>query len=129
MNPEHPDWEILKAQTQSSYVGIGCGPGWDELIMMTHYSLYALDPGYRISQIKEKFGGLRYYFSTSEGLDEATRERMWKIEGLAGRLSESVCEECGAYGRPSNPSRSWIKTLCEDCLVEAQERRRAQWSE
>ena len=37
---------------------------WYDTIVMAHTRLTAIDPDYRIVQIKEKFGGLRYYFHT-----------------------------------------------------------------
>ena len=37
---------------------------WLEIIFDAHKKMLAIDPSYEISQIKEKFGGLRYYFDT-----------------------------------------------------------------
>lgn len=37
---------------------------WWPAINRCHEALVAIDPDYRINQIKEKFGGLRYYYST-----------------------------------------------------------------
>lgn len=55
-------------------------------------------------QVKEKFGGLRFYY---EGGDDV-------IDGMV-RMAESwainSCEECGIPGTQN--SRGWIKTLCE----------------
>jgi hypothetical protein len=60
----------------------------------------------KFDQIKEKFGGLRVYFS---GGDEY-------IEGLvsmAESFSYQICEECGEKGKPNKGG--WISTLCENC--------------
>jgi hypothetical protein len=58
----------------------------------------------RVAQIKEKFGGLRFYY---DGGDE-------HISGMV-RMAESwasnVCEECGNPGK--SRSGGWIKTLCD----------------
>jgi hypothetical protein len=71
------------------------------------------DPSYvcnynpvKFDQIKEKFGGLRIYFS---GGDEY-------IEGLvsmAESFSYKICEVCGERGKPN--TKGWIHTLCEKC--------------
>lgn len=57
-----------------------------------------------VHQIKEKFGGLRFYY---EGGDNA-------IHGMV-RMAESwasnTCEVCGDKG--TSRSGGWIKTLCE----------------
>ena len=60
----------------------------------------------KFDQIKEKYGGLRVYFS---GGDEY-------VEGLvsmAENFSYHVCEVCGQKGNPNKGG--WITTLCEDC--------------
>lgn len=63
----------------------------------------------RFDQIKEKYGGLRIYFS---GGDEY-------IEGLvsmAESFSYQVCERCGQKGKPNEGG--WISTLCDKCRNE-----------
>lgn len=57
-----------------------------------------------VEQIKEKFGGLRFYY---QGGDD-------KIDGMV-RMAEAwadhSCEECGAPG--TRRSGGWIRTLCD----------------
>lgn len=60
----------------------------------------------RFDQTKQKFGGLRIYYS---GGDEY-------VEGLvamAESISYCVCEYCGNKGKPNK--EGWITTLCENC--------------
>jgi hypothetical protein len=68
-----------------------------------------------VEQIKEKFGGLRFYYT---GGDE-------KIQGMV-RMAEAwadrSCEECGAPGKTREGG--WIKTLCDRHELERQERRK-----
>lgn len=52
---------------------------WYDIVIEAGNRLKEVDPDYTIIQIKEKFGGLRYYYGTSEGLSEAHRERMKEI--------------------------------------------------
>jgi hypothetical protein len=61
------------------------------------------------SQVKEKFGTLRFYM-TSEN------EEMSKAIGEAERESARTCETCGAEGMPRD--MGWITVLCSKCLVE-----------
>ena len=37
---------------------------WRQLILKLHEQLVQLDPEYEIVQVKEKFGSLRYYYSS-----------------------------------------------------------------
>ena len=66
-----------------------------------------------VNQIKEKFGGLRFYYS---GGDDA-------IDGMV-RMAESwaahSCETCGASGERRDGG--WIRTLCDTHETERKER-------
>lgn len=70
-----------------------------------------LDPDsyFHVDQIKEKFGGLRFYWSgwcsdeMSELIDQAESD------------SEKICEGCGQPGRIRNNGSRWIQTLCDSC--------------
>lgn len=58
-----------------------------------------------VEQIKEKFGGLRFYYT---GGDE-------KIDGMvdmATSWAEHTCEECGSPG-VNRAIRGWLTTLCD----------------
>lgn len=66
-----------------------------------------------VEQIKEKFGGLRFYIN---GGDD-------KIDGMV-RMAESwaskTCEVCGKPGKIR--AGGWIKTLCDEHEVDRQRR-------
>lgn len=49
---------------------IGCGSGWYALIVELDEQLCALLPNYAIHQVKEKFGGLRYYWEAGEDVHD-----------------------------------------------------------
>jgi hypothetical protein len=55
---------------------------WFFIISFTHDRLKALVPGYNIAQIKDKFGGLRYYYDKGDCPDdvwEAKREAVQRV--------------------------------------------------
>jgi hypothetical protein len=58
-----------------------------------------------VVQVKEKFGGLRYY--TSQHTEE-----IGKLIDLFERLSYQTCEVCGNLGQARGGG--WIKTLCDE---------------
>lgn len=70
-----------------------------------------------VQQIKEKFGGLRFYY---QGGDEHIHGMVRMAEIWAGYS----CEECGAPGE--RRSGGWIRTLCNKHEVERQEMLRQQ---
>ena len=106
--------------------GFAVGPGWWPIIEslcgnIQHYLNYKNKESevvaqVVVTQIKEKFGGLRFYYN---GGDDT-------IDGMV-RMAESwasnACEECGAPGQSRRGS--WIKTLCN----EHDEQRQAQYKE
>ena len=64
-----------------------------------------------VTQIKEKFGGLRFYY---DGGDD-------KIDGMvrmAEEWADHTCEQCGNPGKQRHGG--WIKTLCDDHELERQ---------
>lgn len=65
-----------------------------------------------VRQIKEKFGGLRFYY---DGGDDMVDGMVRMAESWAAR----ACEECGAPGK--SRSGGWIRTLCDEHEAQRQE--------
>ncbi|MFD9826391.1 hypothetical protein ACFWXB_02845 [Tsukamurella tyrosinosolvens] len=91
-----------------AYPALDIGPGWYPIIVALDRALSAIDPDYQLVQVKEKFGGLRYYVEfepdrARSGFDALIRE--------AELRSERTCEVCGAEGGPAHRG-SWVRTLC-----------------
>lgn len=70
-------------------------------------------PDVTIRQIKEKFGGLRFYY---DGGDDMVDGMVRMAESWAARS----CEECGKPGK--SRSGGWIRTLCDEHEAEHQQR-------
>lgn len=66
-----------------------------------------------VRQIKEKFGGLRFYY---DGGDEHIAGMVSMAESWAAR----TCETCGNKGKQR--SGGWIRTLCDEHEAEYQAR-------
>jgi hypothetical protein len=82
---------------EDKYLFASCGNGWKEIIRNTDEKLKYIDPEYKIAQIKEKFGGLRYYFDVSfESYDDVRREIMDDVVRAAEHEASRTCELCGA---------------------------------
>ena len=94
--------------------GSGIGEGWMELVTQLDKDVAQLDPDYVIDQVKEKFGGLRYYITISEGVDQETREKIWNTIHEAEEKSFDICDICGEAGKRVNVGGAgWIATRCE----------------
>jgi hypothetical protein len=97
---------------------VECGPGWYQLIIDCDLELGAIDPLYQVLQIKEEFGTLRYYFSTSDGR-EHLRKKMNEVVAVYEYVSSHKCELCGDMGAKMHKnSYGWMKTVCESCKAE-----------
>ncbi len=92
--------------------GFDCNNGWFDLIWSLCEDLEILVKkenikNFEVVQVKEKFGGLRFY------VDYGTDAIHKRIQ-LAETISYTVCEGCGKPGSLDR-SKLWVKTLCEKC--------------
>lgn len=104
--------EALKSKIDPNYGQyISVDEGWYQIVVDCDKELTAIDPNYRIFQIKEKFGGLRYYFQPSQSDTlEAMNEVVSKYEEMASR----TCEATGMPGVLMKSSTGRVKTLSPD---------------
>lgn len=90
--------------------------GWYPLVVATDARLARLDPHYRVHQIKEKFGTLRYYFQpSSDEPDPDVLDAMDAITDDAEHASVITCERCGLPGILHQSPGIRVKTLCASC--------------
>lgn len=101
--------------------GFECGDGWFEII--DRLSLQIETECMRLSvqqnipeeslpiavQVKEKFGGLRFYMS-------GTTDAMDALIAKAYEEAKRTCEQCGAPGNLRD--NGWMMTLCDSCQRE-----------
>ena len=58
-------WVKTEDESNDEYLdSIPSDDPWRQLILDTHDRLLHLDPDYEITQLKEKFGSLTYYFNS-----------------------------------------------------------------
>jgi hypothetical protein len=108
------------------YGGFACGEGWWPILEKLCSNIdwknkqSEVVPQVTVAQIKEKFGGLRFYY---DGGDE-------NINGMvrmAETWADASCEECGAPGK--SRQGGWIKTLCDHHEAERQQRMKERFAE
>ena len=75
--------------------GIFCDKGWWPLIADLHAEIVNIDPDYSIYQVKEKFGGLRYYTAPSNPL---LSEKIGAVVSKYEAIAAKTCEATGASG-------------------------------
>lgn len=102
-------------QESAMAAGITTGDGWFWLI---HHLCRALQectdkdgsPQVVAFQVKEKFGGLKFYINNGSGSNE-----QYSLIHFTESLSYSVCEECGSMADISLRKGGWIRALCDTC--------------
>jgi len=92
-----------------------CGNGWFPLIKELIVDLIELGWDKQICQVKEKFGGLRFYIN--EGSDE-----IYKRITSAEDDSYKICEVTGDVGK-LRTDIGWYRTLCEDEYLKIKNKR------
>lgn len=90
---------------------VGCGTGWNRLLLALDADLARLDPTYRIVHVKHSFGHLRFRTTAvPEDVAEAFQERIREAESASVR----VCEMCGQPGvRTRCAEHHGVDTECQ----------------
>ena len=106
-----------------AYGGFAVDKGWWPILQalcsnIQHYLNWKnreseVVPQVVVTQIKEKFGGLRFYYDGGD-------DRVQGMVSMAESWADKSCEECGAPG--TSGGKGWIKTLCPTHRAEADAR-------
>lgn len=80
-----------------------------------HEKLIAVNPDIAYAQVKEKYGSLRVYLSKHSPETD-------KLIRAAERKSLRTCESCGRRGSLHRSERGWLRTLCESCAGEHEQK-------
>lgn len=86
-----------------NYIDHGYPKGWDSLV--TPIIEKCEEKGLTIMQIKEKYGGLRFYYAPLDDEVDA-------MVDAAEEQSQRTCEVCGEHGMLRDGG--WLQTLCDE---------------
>jgi hypothetical protein len=99
---------------EGKYGGFAVGKGWYPIIERLSSSIQQhiefankkeeVCPQVVVMQVKEKFGGLRFYY---EGGDDYVHG----LVSMAESWADIACEVCGGIGK--RRSGGWVRTLCD----------------
>jgi hypothetical protein len=105
-------WGFVNKPAAREEVLAQVGPGWRDILTRLLKDLELLNWDGTIFQVKEKFGGLRFYIG---GGNDAIFMRIKQAEAESYRF----CEYCGEPGKLYRSG--WWRTLC---MVHAKEQNR-----
>lgn len=123
MNEDHVFEEQFKSKYPKLFKNLRyleVSTGWYDLIHKVSSRIeqvnqgYSGDDGIFASQIKTKFGGLRYYIS-SENVSRSDVELVNAFIAEAESISYSICEGCG--GDVDQKIASRYASLCSKCSI------------
>lgn len=113
-----PKWFDVNGDIRRTLMpfGFAHNDGWFNLLWQLCLDIEPLigDAPFEVLQVKEKFGGLRFYTAGGGENWNAIQDRIHKAESD----SFETCEECGAKG-VLHTTGYWVKTLCEPCGVKS----------
>jgi len=115
-----PDLEqkifALKPEWFKNLYSVECGDGWFDLIYVLVEKLIHLaseEPmgfvDFSVAQIKEKFGGLRFYVNYGESYESVLKRITTLIEATE-HIAWKTCELCGKQARLR--TIGYVQTLC-----------------
>lgn len=94
-------------QTQDWSRSLDIGDGWIDLVSDLVDKLLDTGIEFSVLQIKEKFGGLRFYISS-------LKDPHSKLSDIISTYEKQSYETCEVCGEPGTPRKGyWIKTLCD----------------
>ena len=103
-------------QTNPYKYRIEVGDGWFKIIYELVHGIKVNDSKKgdwvtKVTQIKEKFGGLRFYVT-------GTSDKNWALIRNAEQKSYGVCEESGSEVEVGTWTNGWVKTMCRQLALQ-----------
>jgi hypothetical protein len=101
---------ILRRIPEGYHRSIGCAKGWYGLITELERELATLDPDFKVLEVTERYGTLRWDFDCAPAVYAA----MASLVDEAETASERTCEKCGRAAVLMDRG-GWYTTLCPSC--------------
>jgi len=102
------------------YCGFNLPRGWNTVVWKLCDRLESLgceEPDvFQVAQVKEKFGGLRFYYGFDKEVDNETRASARTYVEFSESMSFYVCQTCGTTIDVCFTSdNAWYNTRCTPC--------------
>lgn len=114
------DFPNLYQNFNSLKIHFECMDGWFSIIYELSEKISKLDPECVALQVKEKFGGLRFYTSP-------TTNEVNNLINEYGNKSYKICERCGTEDGVKQRGGGWIHNFCDFCEVYYKKEQEERW--
>jgi hypothetical protein len=107
--------EVVDLERAKAFASVG--KGWQPIIdyLFDKFEFYCTKV--HITQVKEKYGGLRFYYAQIE-LRENEHYVQYDFDTviqMAEGISYYICQQCGRPGKVRRDG--WHLTLCDECAI------------
>ena len=102
---------LTKKFAPGYYQSIDVDEGWYQIVLDCDKEVSAIDPDYIILQVKQKFGGLRYYCQSSQPDNPELFAQINSIIKKYENIAAVTCEVTGNPGVLMKSETGWHKTL------------------
>ena len=120
------DWQVQRenGKIPDAYSVFGCeiGDGWYELMVdlcteiTAAYERSGAPVDIVVDQVKEKWGGLRFYYHIPDHLGGSPLQvEITEIVRKYEEMSLAICEDCGKQG--TRRKLGYVCTLCDECFA------------
>lgn len=117
--------EKLKNNLDPNWICLDVSPGWVRAVEELVDKLKQIQPQFKVIQIKEKLGGLRFYSDVTVGSPG------WELICETERRCWHICSDCGLEDQDRVHTGSvdgYKVTACPNCLNQRHKLRLALWS-
>jgi len=115
-------YSLIAPHFPDGFVDFSVPKGWLPLVLELHNNLVVLHPDYRVAQVKEKYGSLRFYLEemTVSGSFDEMFDAASELCAVYENLSCLFCQLCSFFGAEMVDVRGYVMTLCVKCLDSVQ---------
>lgn len=97
--------------------GIECPDSWFDILHTLCWEIQRLvdiekSPQIEATQVKEKFGTLRFYY---EGGNDKVIEKVDELISIAEDMTSKVCAICGSDKEVKQSKSAWVHFTCPKC--------------
>lgn len=106
--------EKLKSRIPEAFsktIDVDVDEGWYQIVVDCSKAIDAIYPHYKILQIKQKFGGLRFYLDIHGDATSEQRNQIYATIRNYEEIAQKTCEATGLPGVPMKSPHGWVKTL------------------
>ena len=107
--------ELVRPHFSDIFAGYSIPRGWMYLVEKLHREVVAVHPNYRVEQIANLKGSLRFYVEQDSAYADLENV-LSAIIATYEDESEITCADCGSTSGVTEEQKGWVFTVCGVCF-------------